>query len=574
MTTSDQKVPQELKKEWEKMRGRVAKLEQAEEKLKEQQRTLSTLMGNLPGMAYRRRNDSNWTMEFVSEGSAGLIGYVPAALIGNRMISYNDLIHPEDQEPVWEQVQAALELKQPYVLEYRIRTAAAENKWVWEKGVGVHGDDGELQALEGFIIDITERKKAEQELRKHRDHLEEMVTERTAEIEKKNEELQFEMSQRKQAEDQLKVLVGELECANKELQDFASIVSQDLKAPLRGINSLTNWLIEDYAEKLDEDGRQYLEKLLSRARRMNNLIDGIMQYARIGRVKTNPQLLESETEISEIIEGLSVPDGITVKMEEKMPQVYFDKNLFHWVFRSLIENAVKHLGKPEGEVVISCMDRDGGETWEFSIKDNGIGIEERYFEKIFKIFQTLRSHPEEESKGIGLALVKKIAERNGGKVWVKSKVGEGSTFFFTMPRRSEVVQSVSSLTVLIIDDNLDFISVARAMLELEGHKVLLAANRVEAEEILKKYEGDIQVILMDIHIPGEDPLDRYLAIRKVRPGLKIIACTGVNLPETVSNLKREGLDGILTKPFKISELYSIIGDGAKSFNKTGTTANP
>ncbi|MCK5057220.1 MAG: response regulator [Candidatus Aminicenantes bacterium] len=610
MNGNNRNDPQKMKKELEGLRFQVEKLEaaeaeleklkkefkeseekfrllsehkQAEERLKEKQRTLSTLMGNLPGMAYRRRNDDDWTMEFVSEGSAGLTGYVPSALIGNRMVSYNNLIHPDDWEPVSEQVQAALELMRPYVVEYRIRTAAAEEKWVWEKGEGVFFPEGELQALEGFIIDITERKRAEQELREHRDHLEEMVAERTAEIEKKNKELQleisvrkraeekiqFEMSQRKQAEDQLKVLVGELESANRELQDFAYIVSHDLKTPLRGINSLANWLMEDYADKLDQEGRQYLEKLLNRTKRMHNLLDGIVQYSRVGKIKTEPQPLESEIEISDIIERLSIPENITVRLEPTLPTIVYDKILFHRAFRNLVGNAVRHLGKSLGEIVISCREQENGQAWEFCVKDNGVGIEERHFEKIFKMFQTLKPRAEEESTGIGLALVKKIAERNGGKVWLESIVGEGSSFFFTIPKRYRVVKSTSFLTVLIIDDNLDFISVARAMLELEGHKVLLAANRVEAEEVLGKYEGDIQVILMDIHIPGEDPLERYLAIRKKRPGLKILACTGVDLPETVKNLEREGLDGILKKPFKISELYSIIGDDVQPFRKTG-----
>jgi DNA-binding NtrC family response regulator len=109
------------------------------------------------------------------------------------------------------------------------------------------------------------------------------------------------------------------------------------------------------------------------------------------------------------------------------------------------------------------------------------------------------------------------------------------------------------------------------MLELEGHKVLLAANRTEAEEVLENYEGEIHVILMDIHIPGEDPLDRFLAIKKKRSGVTIIACTGVDVPETIRNLEKEGLNGMLTKPFKISDLYSIIGEGKKSFHPDGGT---
>ncbi len=548
----------------------------AEVNLHEKQRTLSTLMGNLPGMAYRRLDDNDWTMEFVSEGSAGLTGYVPSALIKNRIVSYNDLIHPDDQEPVWEQVQAALELRQPYLLEYRIRTASAEDKWVWEKGVGIFDEDGELVALEGFVIDITERKKAEEELRKHRDHLEEMVAERTVELEKTNRELeqeiherkqaeekiQFEMSQRLQAEEQLKVLVGDLDRANKELQDFAYIISQDLKVPLRGINSLASRLLEEYSEPLDKDGRQYLSRLLSRTRRMQNLIDGILQYSRIGRFQTQAQVLDSGNLIRKIIEGLSIPDNIRVRVNGTLPTVVYDKILFDRVFRNLIGNAVKHMGKPEGEVIISCRENDRDDVWEFCVKDNGVGIAEKDFDRIFRIFQTLEPQDEMESTGIGLALVKKIAERNRGKVWVESVLGIGSSFFFTVPRKSEVVKAASFYTVLIIDDNLEFIKVARAMLELEGHKVLIAASRSEAEEILVKDDGEIKVVLMDIHIPGEDPLDRYLALRKLAADIKIIACTGVDVPETLRDLKKAGLNGILTKPFKISELYNIINESS------------
>ncbi|MCK4760959.1 MAG: response regulator [Candidatus Aminicenantes bacterium] len=561
----------------------VSERRKAEERMQEQQRTLTTLMGNLPGMAYRRRNDQGWTMDFVSEGSAGLAGYVPSALIGNRIISYNDLIHSEDREPALEQVQAALEIMRPYVLEYRIRTAAGEEKWVWEKGVGIFTPEGELQALEGFIIDITERKCAEEELKKHRDHLEEMVARRTAQIEKTNEELQqeiaerkqaeekmqFEMQQRKQAEDQLKVLVDDLERANRDLKDFAYVVSHDLKAPLRGINSLANWIVEDYGERLGQEGREYLDKLLSRTKRMQNFIDGILQYSRVGRIKTEPQIFDSEAVMREIIEGLAISGNISVRIEDKLPTVVYDKILFNRVFRNLVGNAVKHLGKPEGEVTISCRQQDDGETWEFCVRDNGVGIEARHFERIFKMFQGLKPQSEEESTGIGLALVKKIAERTGGKVWVESIVGEGSAFFFTIPGQPEMVESAPNLTVLIVDDNVEFINVARAMLELEGHNVLLAANRQEAEGILDNYEKEIQLILMDIHIPGEDPLDRYFALRKRRSDLKIIACTGVDFPQTLKELEEGGLDGILTKPFKISELYSIIGDTAKPVKQDG-----
>ncbi len=142
----------------------ITERKQAEESLQESERKLSTLMGNLPGMAYRCLNDPDWTMEFISHGARQLTGYAPEDLIRNRTLSYNDLIHPKDQQPVWDQIQEALSQKRHFRLQYRLRTESGEEKWVWEQGVGVFSDKGELLALEGFIIDITERKQAEQSL--------------------------------------------------------------------------------------------------------------------------------------------------------------------------------------------------------------------------------------------------------------------------------------------------------------------------------------------------------------------------------------------------------------------------
>jgi len=144
----------------------ISERKKAMEALKESQRQISTLMGNLPGMAYRCLNDMYWTMEFVSEGGFELTGYEPDELVCNNIISYNELIHPDDQEMVWNQVQEALKINQSFKLSYRIYTKDKKEKWVWEQGIGIFSDDGKLIALEGFITDITERKHAESKIRK------------------------------------------------------------------------------------------------------------------------------------------------------------------------------------------------------------------------------------------------------------------------------------------------------------------------------------------------------------------------------------------------------------------------
>jgi putative nucleotidyltransferase with HDIG domain/PAS domain S-box-containing protein len=141
------------------------------EALTESERKLETLMGNLPGMAYRCLNDKNWTMEFCSDGCFDLTGCEASDLIGNRKCSFNDLIHPDDQGPVWDRVQEALAEKQPFKVVYRIQTAEGKEKWVWEQGVGVFSEDGDVLALEGFVTDITDRKLAEDALKKSHEEL-------------------------------------------------------------------------------------------------------------------------------------------------------------------------------------------------------------------------------------------------------------------------------------------------------------------------------------------------------------------------------------------------------------------
>ncbi len=153
----------------------ISERKQAEKALRESERTLSTLMSNLPGMAYRCRKDRHWTMEFVSEGCQELTGYDPSGLVGNRRISYAQIIHPDDRENVWDQVNVALRQKRPFRLVYRIYTANGEEKWVWEQGRGVFSSRGKLQAIEGFIADISERKRAEERLRQSTEILRALV---------------------------------------------------------------------------------------------------------------------------------------------------------------------------------------------------------------------------------------------------------------------------------------------------------------------------------------------------------------------------------------------------------------
>jgi light-regulated signal transduction histidine kinase (bacteriophytochrome) len=224
-----------------------------------------------------------------------------------------------------------------------------------------------------------------------------------------------------------------LESANQELKDFAYVVSHDLKAPLRGIKTLTDWITTDYADKLDDNGRQQISLLTSRVDRMHNLIDGILQYSRIGRVQEEKVQINLNEVVPEIIDTIAPPENITITIENELPTIKFEPTRITQVFQNLLSNAVKYMDKPKGRIKVDCVEEDG--FWKFSVADNGPGIEEKHFERIFQMFQTLAPRDEFESTGVGLTVAKKIVELYKGEIWLESEVGQGSTFFFTLPKR-------------------------------------------------------------------------------------------------------------------------------------------
>lgn len=244
----------------------------------------------------------------------------------------------------------------------------------------------------------------------------------------KNHEL---MNSQKQSEDKLRE-------KNNELKEFAHIVSHDLKAPLRGVETIVQWIKEDYSDKLDEDGNEQLDLLKRRVSRMQSLIDGILRYSKIDFTEEALEEIDTTPLVTDIVDLLAPPDSIAITIEENMPIISASKTKISQVFQNFISNGIKYMGKPEGAIFVSSHDL--GDCWEFAIRDTGIGIEETYFDKIFKMFQTLQSRDDYESTGVGLPVIKKIVESYGGKIRVESEVGSGSTFYFTYPKEVKLVK--------------------------------------------------------------------------------------------------------------------------------------
>ncbi|MFH1370765.1 MAG: ATP-binding protein [Planctomycetota bacterium] len=229
--------------------------------------------------------------------------------------------------------------------------------------------------------------------------------------------------------------ICELRQSNKHLQNFVYVAAHDLKTPLRGIATLAQWLVTDYADKFDELGQQNINLLVTRVNHMDKLLDDMLQYSKIERTRQKECQVDLKKVLAEIIDEIEPPKNINITIEGELPTVTADENHLKQVFENLLSNAVNYMDKSEGSIKVGCTEED--KIWKFSVSDNGPGIESQHFERIFKIFQTLSVNNESEGTGIGLPIAKKIVELYGGRIWVESEVGKGSTFYFTFPKLQE-----------------------------------------------------------------------------------------------------------------------------------------
>lgn len=545
---------------------------QMEEALRDSQRVLATLVGNLPGMVYRCRNDADWTMIFVSDGCKEVTGYEREELEKNRVVSYGNLVHPDDREWLSAKCQKSLDVRAPCNNEYRILDKTGRVRWVWERAEGIYSENGTLLSIEGFVQDITGRKRTEilatgqnralemiatghplpEILDKLTRWMEEVlpgtlcsillldddgvtlrhgsrgslpvgycaaidgekageyagscgtaVVRRAAVVvadiandplwesyrkvaldhglracwsipvfssekrvlgtfaiycrEPRHPDLQgLQMLdavssvtgiaiERARAEAQIRTLNAELEqrvlqrtaqleAANAELEAFSYSVSHDLRAPLRHVVGFTNLLKQQQVVGADPNARRMAETIAGAALKMGNLIDDLLVFSRMGRSELHSQAVNLTHLAREVIAGLQQDLGdrdVEWKLSP-LPVVRGDLSMLRQVFQNLLANAVKYTrDRPKVVIDISCEQQPADVV--FAVRDNGVGFDMQFAGKLFGVFQRLHREEDFEGTGIGLANVRRIVARHGGRTWAEAKLNQGATFYFSLP---------------------------------------------------------------------------------------------------------------------------------------------
>ena len=511
----------------------------AQQALRESERRLSTLMNNLPGMAYRCNFDTYWTMRFVSEGSRQLTGYSPSDLIDSASVAYADLIFPEDRQPVWETVTQAIKTRQAFTMEYRIHTVNWSEKWVWERGCAILRPDGSVEAIEGFITDITERKQASEEQSK----LEE----------------QLHQSQKIEA-------VGRL--AGGVAHDFNNML-----AIIIGNAELA-------MERLSSTNPVYneLSEIITASSHSGDLVKQLLAFA--SKQAILPRTLNLNDTISNTLTMLRKLIGEEIVLDwhpgNALWPVLMDPGQLEQILVNLTINARDALAA-SGKISIETSNvsytppasgaPDGATSGDYvllSVSDNGFGMDTATQSHIFEPFFTTKEKG--AGTGLGLSTVYGITRQNKGFIHLTSEPGKGSCFAIYLPRLntplpqptiSDPAQAVSlsgTETILLVEDEPALLELTQAVLKKFGYVVLPAKGSVEALDLARSYTKPIHLLLTDVVMPdinGRELCDKLTALR---PDLKCLFMSGYTADIIANRGVPDGQINFLQKPFSMDTL--------------------
>lgn len=379
----------------------ISEKKQAQETIKDSQEAMAA--------AQRLARIGSWEFDLTNAESVNLnelrwsdqcyrvFGFEPGEIVPTNDLFFS-MVHADDRARISETVAKAIEDHSEYSLEHRIVRADGQERVVHELGKAEYDAAGQPLRMLGTVQDITERKKHEEMIRQSNEAL-------------------------------IK--------SNSELEQFAYVSSHDLKEPLRRINSFSQLLAHRYKNKLDAEADQIIHRIDESVTRMQNLIDDLLSYSRVGKTDIKPGPIDLNLVMADVLSDLEhaiSESGATIEVE-KLPVVICNPREIHQVLQNLLSNGIKFRGEAPPKIHVSC--RQEGLYWVICVRDNGIGIPQKYQEQVFRVFQRLHGRDKYPGTGIGLAICKKIIEKNGGTIWVESEAGQGSTFCFTLRAAEE-----------------------------------------------------------------------------------------------------------------------------------------
>jgi PAS domain S-box-containing protein len=377
----------------------ITERKRMEESLRQSEERFRSVLDNSLDMIYSLNLQTD-RYEYVSPASERILGYSPEEVIRRSLEKSRATIHPEDVQMLDENVIKLIASKGANAsrIRYRVKHKELGYRWMSDSRSVIYDEENAPLSIVGSMRDITERKDTEEKLNQ---------------------------------------LMAELARSNTELERFAYVASHDLQEPLRMVASYTQLLARRYRGKLDADADEFIGYAVDGATRMQQLINALLDYSRVGTRGKPFKATDCEAVFSNAVANLNaaIKETDAVVEHDPLPTVVADAIQMVQLFQNLIGNAVKFHSEKKPEVHIGA-ERNGTE-WIFSVRDNGIGIDPQYFDRIFVIFHRLHSRGEYPGTGIGLAICKKIIERHKGRIWVESQPGKGATFYFTIPIGSE-----------------------------------------------------------------------------------------------------------------------------------------
>jgi len=520
----------------------------AQEALAERERFVSTLLGNLPGMVYRCRNQKDWPMDYVSEGCTRLTGYQPAELMAGTSLSFKDLVHPEDRARVWETIQAALAAGTQFELTYRIVTADSTERWVWERGQGIGNKVGDIEAIEGLVVDHSclEQEQADK-----------LDVERKILKTQKLESLGLMAGGiAHDFNNLLTIILGNADLAQQDLHPHS---------PARG----------------------YLEKIESTSRRAADLAHQMLAYSGKGQFAiTTIDLNELLSEMVHLME-IAINKSATLHLNTPSDFLFFrgDAIQIRQIVMNLITNAAESIAGSEGQITVASgvefcdseqLDRlcdtyslvyaeplPAGYYIILEVTDSGTGMDPAIIEHIFDPFFSTKF----TGRGLGLAATLGIIRGHRGALRLSSDSERGTSFKIFLPAtdqtsRSTVNRAESGAsdiwqghgTVLFAEDEEQINELGQQMLRRLGFEVISVADGREAVAAFQAHADEISVVMLDLTMPHMGGAEACLEIQKLRPQTRVVLCSGYAETEPTMGVVGNSISGFLQKPYTYNEL--------------------